>query len=178
MNPRITAVAAGVGLAVFAAVFLLQRAPSPEPPPEAPPPVEAADPGSTGDAAPASIVPGLVRPETLEAESIEAMRQRVKDLELALEATIDMRNEAVVALEASERDIEKLEAFVEEIEARGEDPADYAGEAMEQFQPAFFRFEDASAAFERAELLEQAAREELAKARAELAALEAGGAER
>ena len=170
MNPRLTALAAGLVLAAVAAVYFLGRSPSPEATPE-PPAADAAD-------APVALPPATTRPEDLEAESIEAMRQRVADLELALQTATDMRNEAEAALDASEREVEELEAYVEEMEASGKDPVDFADETMALFQPAFFRFEDASAAYERAELLEQAARDELAKARAELAALEADGAGR
>ena len=169
MNRNLALLAIGVLAGGIVATLVFMRTPSPGESPGAPPTVPA-----TLDAGPAT--PETVRPEQLEEASIEAMRRRVADLELALQASIEMREAAEALLAESERDVEELEAFVEEIKARGEDPTDYAEEGVEKFQPAFFKYQEAFAAFEEAERVDQAARDELARARDALAAREAGGA--
>ncbi|MEN7341296.1 MAG: hypothetical protein AAAFM81_00080 [Pseudomonadota bacterium] len=85
------------------------------------------------------------------------------DLESALAAAIEMREAAERKLEESERDVEALEAYLDEIEARGEDPVDYADEGIEKFQPAFFAWQDAMQEFEQAEIMEAEARRALAE---------------
>lgn len=104
--------------------------------------------------------------------ALTAVQQRIADLKLALQASIEMRYAAEARLAESERAVEELEKFVEEIEARGEDPVDYADQGLEKLQPAFFAYQDAFAEFEQAERIEQAARDALTEANAELAALQ------
>ncbi len=127
--------------------------------------------GASDIASPDMAVP-LVRPETLEAESIESMKALIADLEASLEAAIEVREAAEAELDMSETDVAELEKFVDEIEARGDDPVDYADEGLEKFQPAFYRYQEAFAVFEQAELLEQGTRDALNDARRKLAALQ------
>ena len=89
----------------------------------------------------------------------------IADLQLALDAAIEMRQAAERKLLDSERDVEELEAYLDEIEARGEDPVDYADEGMEKFQPAFFAWQDAMQELEQAELIEAEARRALSERR-------------
>jgi hypothetical protein len=92
-----------------------------------------------------------------------ALAQLRADLDIAL---ADLA-EAEAALADSEREVQELEAFVAEIRARGEDPADYSGEGMARFQPAFFRYQDAAAAYGAAEQAVRDAREALLQAQQE-----------
>lgn len=171
--PRILiAAAAGLGVLTLAALLWTSRTPEPENPPDAPP-----DGGDVFEPA-AEAIPQIIDPSPLEAGSVDAIRQRIADLELALDTSIEMRRQAEEALAASEGEIEALEAYIEEIESRGEDPADYAEEGMARFQPAFMRYEEAAVAYEQAEALEQEARSALAEAKANLSALGTGGPER
>ncbi|MEL7451650.1 MAG: hypothetical protein AAFN78_20750 [Pseudomonadota bacterium] len=122
-------------------------------------------PASLGPAAPETATTTR-EPEPREVTAADGTTYSIAELEQSLQLAIERRKEAERVLDESERDVEKLEAFVAEIRARGEDPADYAEEGLEQFQPAFMRYENAYAMFEEAELVEQAAREALAEARA------------
>ena len=60
---------------------------------------------------------------------------------------------------------------MQEIEARGEDPADYADEGLERFQPAFYAYQDAFERLELAETMRASARAELDQAEDRLAQL-------
>ncbi len=101
-----------------------------------------------------------------------ALRQAIADLELALTAAVEERKRAEAALEQSEQDVVELERFIEEIEERGEDPADYADEGLEKFRPAYIAFEEASSRLEQAEESEAAIRAELAAAEERLAGMQ------
>lgn len=105
-------------------------------------------------------------PASPDAGTVSGATYSIAELEQALQLATERREQAEQVLDESERDVEQLEAFVAEIRARGEDPADYADEGLEQFQPAFMRYQRAFAVFEEAELVEQAARDALAEARA------------
>ncbi|MEM7610637.1 MAG: hypothetical protein AAF270_03095 [Pseudomonadota bacterium] len=88
---------------------------------------------------------------------IDANDKDIDDLQLALQAATQMRQTAELKLLDIEQELESLEQFVEAIEDRGEDPTDFADDGLEQFQPLFFRYQDAFAEFEQAEAIEQAA---------------------
>lgn len=151
MNQNRTAWLAGLTLAIFIVIFWGNRAPRP-----AETPTEPSD--ATTDVASQA-------PDVSNAEAASPVSD-IAALEQALQIAVEWREQAEQQLDASERDVERLEAFVEEIRARGEDPADFADEGLEQFQPAFLRYEQAFAAFEEAERVEQLARARLAEARA------------
>lgn len=95
--------------------------------------------------------------------SSSASANRVVELEEALALAVSRREEAQAALDALEPEVAALEAKIEEIEARGEDPADYPEIAMDEFRPSFFRYQDAAAALEEAEQVEQLIRQELSQ---------------
>ena len=112
-----------------------------------------------------------------EPAAMSTARQRVADAELALEMAIAQRKAAEADIAVAEREVEELEQWVAEIEARGEDPIDYADEGLEKLQPAFFAYQDAVQRFELAEAMEITATEELAVANAALSAMLASGTE-
>ncbi|MEO1595576.1 MAG: hypothetical protein AAFS02_10075 [Pseudomonadota bacterium] len=154
MNRNLPAWLLGLALAAAIVALWASRQPAQD---TAQAPVSSLEPAPgllpAGDAAPAEA-------------AVTGTSQRVADLEQALQLAIERRQRAEQQLEASEKDVERLEAFVDDIVARGEDPADYAEEGLKQFQPAFMRYEQAFASLEEAELVEQAARDALAEARA------------
>jgi len=80
------------------------------------------------------------------------------------------------ALLESEREIEKLEDYVADLEARGEDPARHAFEGMDLFNPVLDRFLPRVEALEQAERDEASSRAALEAEEARLAALRAGAA--
>ncbi|MEM7764901.1 MAG: hypothetical protein AAF290_12620 [Pseudomonadota bacterium] len=134
-------------------------------------PTEPRSPSAATEQAPAATNPNP-NPKPLSAENdastsapADTVDMSVDQLELALAAAIEMREQAEAALADSEQAVEELEAYVAEIEARGEDPADYAEEGMKRFQPAFFAYQDAISELEQAELIESEARKALAAAR-------------
>lgn len=102
-------------------------------------------------------------------EKAATARQRVADAELAVRAAIAEREAAETEMEKAERDVEELERWIEGIEARGEDPVDFAEEGLAKLQPAFYAYQDAFDRFELAETMESSASDELAAAREELA---------
>ena len=105
-------------------------------------------------------------------ESVVAVlqaEQRVRDLEATVALAQQRLVKAEEGLAASEAEVEELEQMIADIKARGEDPADYGDLAMERFQPAFFRFQDAQAAYDNAERLRAEAESALVAARADLA---------
>ncbi len=116
----------------------------------------------SGEAAPAA---------DSEQAALSVARQRVADAELALEMAAAQRKSAEADIAIAEREVEELEQWVAEIEARGEDPVDYADEGLEKLQPAFFAYQDAVQRFELAEAMEITATEELALANAALSAM-------
>ena len=121
--------------------------------------------------APADEKPdGALSSEEAEPDAVRAARQRVADAELALQLSTAQRKAAEIDIQTAEREVEELERWVAEIEARGEDPVDYADEGLEKLQPAFFAYQDASERFELAEEMEVTATEELALASAALSA--------
>ncbi|MEO0346069.1 MAG: hypothetical protein AAF229_07395 [Pseudomonadota bacterium] len=152
MNRNVLYWVLGLVLAAGVAAIWASRAPAVAPVTEGPSAPEAA--AATRE------------PQPREAPAADGPTYSIAELEQSLQLAIERREEAERVLDDSERDVEKLEAFVAEIRARGEDPADYADEGLEQFQPAFMRYQRAFAVFEEAELVEQAAREALAEARA------------
>lgn len=152
MNRNVLLWVLGLVLAAGVVAIWASRAPSVAPVAEPPPATEA--PAATQEVEPRA------------APAADGTAYSIAELEQSLQLAIERREEAERVLDESERDVEKLEAFVAEIRARGEDPADYADEGLEQFQPAFMRYQNAFAVFEEAELVEQAAREALAEARA------------
>jgi hypothetical protein len=96
------------------------------------------------------------------------LRKRIKNLQSTLRDVVTQRASAEADLQQAERDVTELERFIDEIKARGEDPADYADEGLAMFQPAFYAYQNAFDKLELAEAMEQAAAEELAAAEAEL----------
>lgn len=158
MNRNVLAWVLGLVLAVGVVAIWASRARTVAPPQErAPLAVEDSETGgdeSVDDAASTAT------------DTASGATYSIAELEQSLQLAIERREQAELVLDESERDVERLEAFVAEIRARGEDPADYADEGLEQFQPAFMRYQRAFAVFEEAELVEQAAREALAEARA------------
>ena len=106
-----------------------------------------------------------------ESIGIEAARQRVANAKLALQATVVEREKVEAQLAQAERDVTELERFIEEIEARGEDPVDYADEGLEMFQPAFYAYQQAFEQLELVESMHEAAQEEVAAAEQQLAEL-------
>ncbi len=119
------------------------------------------------NAKPVEAVPGQVS----EPATISAARQRVTNAELALQTAVAQRKAAEADINIAEREVEELERWVAEIEARGEDPVDYADEGLEKLQPAFFAYQDAAERLELAEAMEITATEELALANAALSAV-------
>lgn len=108
------------------------------------------------------------RPVTDPDAALEA-EQRVRDLEAVLALAEQRLTRAERGLAASEAEVEELEQIIADIKGRGEDPADYSDLALERFQPAFFRYQDAQAAYDRAERLAAEAGAALEAARAEVA---------
>lgn len=132
-------------------------------------PVETAPPPAAAPAAaPSSVGPGEA-PRA--AQELATAQQAVRDLELALGAAVEERKRAEALLEQSEQDVEALERFIEQIEERGDNPADYAEEGLERFQPAFYAYQEAFSRLEQAEASEAALREELSIAEERLRAL-------
>ena len=158
MNRNVLSWVLGLVLAAGVVAIWASRAPSEAPPPERPPSTETEP--ETGASESAAI------PASTEAATAGVATYSIAELEQALQLATERREQAEQVLDESERDVERLEAFVAEIRARGEDPADYADEGLEQFQPAFMRYQRAFAVFEEAELVEQAAQDALAEARA------------
>lgn len=104
----------------------------------------------------------------VESAQITRLRKRIENLKSALRALTAERESAEAALQQSERDITELERFIDEIKARGEDPAEYADEGLAMFQPAFQAYQNAFDKLEMVESMEQTATEELAAAEDEL----------
>ena len=151
-------------VALAAALWLYPRSTERDPTVERPAerqavPAEASPSVSGGDAAPA-------------VDRLTSARQAVRDLELALGAAVEERKRAEALLEQSEQEVEDLERFIERIEERGEDPADYAEEGLQMFRPAFYGYREAFSRLEQAEASEAALREELASAEERVAAMD------
>ncbi len=104
-----------------------------------------------------------------DAAAVAKLGAHVEQLRDALQAVVVERKSAEAQLQQAERDVTALEQFIEEIKARGEDPADYAEEGLALFQPAFSAYQDAFSKLERAEAMEQSATQELATAEKALA---------
>ena len=168
MNPRLFLAAAALLLVALVLFFVL-------------PERERAQPGAAGNGAaarspaedrygdrPASPKPVVQIAPSPDSGPILQAEQRVRDLEATLALAQERIREAERGLAASEAEVEELEQIIDAIKARGEDPADYSDLAMERFQPAFFRFQDAQAAYDNAERLREEAESALAAARAEL----------
>ncbi|MEM1191154.1 MAG: hypothetical protein AAF640_03385 [Pseudomonadota bacterium] len=119
--------------------------------PESAEPRKSAAPPQTADGAADAVASSKATPDPVLASELQAALG-----ELAA---------AESALRDSERDVAELEAIIDDIRSRGEDPADNFSLAVEKFQPAFFRFQDAAAAYEEAQQRVDAAR----------AAMRAGG---
>ena len=100
---------------------------------------------------------------------IGAAQQRVADAKLALQAVEAERQNVEALLEQAERDVTELERFVDDIEARGEDPADYADEGLEIFQPAFYAYQDAIDQLDLVDSMHKAAQDEVVAAEKQLA---------
>ena len=152
-------------LLLFAGVSVLllsdvEEAPSPQNNSPEPP-------ATPADAKPREALPG----QNAEPATISAARQRVADAELALQTAVAQREAAEADIQIAEREVEELERWVAEIEARGEDPVDYADEGLEKLQPAFFAYQVAAERLELAEAMEITATEELALANAALSAM-------
>lgn len=107
-------------------------------------------------------------PGSDDSNEIDTARQRIADATLALQAAIAQRKAAEADLQTAEQEVEALERWIAEIEARGEDPVDYADEGLAKLQPAFYAYEDAFDRLELAEAMEAAASSELAAAKATL----------
>jgi Rad3-related DNA helicase len=103
-----------------------------------------------------------------ETVDVSKLRRRVDDLKLALQSVVTERENLEGQLQQAEREVTRLERFVEEIEERGEDPVDYADQGLAMFQPAFDAYQSAFDRLELAESLEQTTAEELAAAEREL----------
>ena len=108
-------------------------------------------------------------PLDVESTSLIESRQRTRDATLALQQAVAARKIAEAELQQTERSVEELESFIETIEARGEDPVDYADEGLAMFQPAFNAYMDAFHRLELAETMEKVAADELAAAEQDLA---------
>lgn len=106
-----------------------------------------------------------------ESAEIEQQKLIISELTRSLAAAIAAREQAEANLEQSEVAVAELEKYVEAIEARGEDPADYADEGLAMFQPAFYEYEESFALLKKAESMEQSVREALAEAKDDLADL-------
>jgi hypothetical protein len=119
-----------------------------------------------GNARPTQRQPGT---GAVERDAAQQAEERVRDLEAKLALAEERLRRAEQDLERSEAEVEELEEMIAEIKARGEDPADYSDLAMERFQPAFFRFQDAQAAYDSAEQLRTETIAALEAARAALA---------
>jgi hypothetical protein len=168
MNPRFFLAAAALLLAALVAFFAVWER-------------ERSQPSAPGDGTAArlpaekrySVGPEPADPTAQTAPSPDSRpllqaEQRVRDLEATLALAQERLREAERGLAASETEVEELEQMIDAIKARGEDPADYSDLAMERFQPAFFRFQDAQAAHDNALRLRREAESALAAARAEL----------
>ena len=129
------------------------------------------EPGSTQQYEGEAQTPATVEPETdrTTPSSIDVARQRVEDASLALQSIVAQRKSAELEMQKAESKVEELERFIEDIEARGEDPVDFADEGLAKFQPAFYAYQDAFDQLELAETMEQAAAKELAEAEDRLA---------
>jgi len=127
-------------------------------------------------AAPGPIeAPGSAAPATPE--------RRLQAAERAVAAARAKRSELLAKLAAAEaeteqreRQVEKLEQFIADLQARGEDPARHAEEGLALFGPAYDGYQQTAARIEQAQQELRAADEELARAEQTLAALGGGGA--
>ena len=123
--------------------------------------------GSQNTASGASAAPASAN------DSPEIAQQQlvIEELTRSLAAAVAAREQAEANLEQSQVAVAELEKYVEAIEARGEDPADYADEGLAMFQPAFYEYEESFALLKKAESMEQSVREALAEAKDDLADL-------
>jgi len=101
-------------------------------------------------------------------ERLELAERTVASAEVDHARTLDALAEAEAALVESEREIEALEQYIADLEARGEDPAKHAFDAMERVNPVIDQFEPRARAVQEAEANEAAARQLLDAARSEL----------
>ncbi|MFK8054267.1 MAG: hypothetical protein AB8F65_14965 [Woeseiaceae bacterium] len=120
---------------------------------------------------PAPSLATLEVPDTASMQTVAELEHAIDDLKLASAAARNMRELAEVELEKTEASLAELEQYVADIEARGEDPADFAEEGLERFQPAFYAYEERMAVLEQAEQMEAAVSDELRDAERRLAML-------
>ncbi len=84
--------------------------------------------------------------------------------QLGLRAALIEQREAQEQLKSAEQALARLEEFVTDLERRGEDPADYAEEGLDQFRPAYSNFENARQRLELAESIIEDLRPQLSSA--------------
>lgn len=111
----------------------------------------------------------IVVPDIAALGTTTELEAAIAELENSLTISTEVRQLAAAELEKTEVALEELEQYVEDIEARGEDPSDFADEGLEKFQPAFYQYEERLAVLEQAEQMEQAVAEALQEARDKLA---------
>lgn len=136
MNARVVFLGSFAILALGVAVTLL-RPFAPEAPTRdtVPPPGVTTQTGDgTGETKPADDSPVEVATVLDPRAELEAARSRLASARETL-------REAERQLDDLEREVEAVEQFVENIEERGEDPARYAFEGMEQLNPIIDRYE-------------------------------------
>jgi hypothetical protein len=132
----------------------------------APPP--RAEPRATAPPAPAapSAAPAL----TLEQRRARAERA-VADARAAHAAAVSELAAAEAEAVDREREVERLENFVADLKARGEDPAEHAEEGLALFNPALQNYQNTVLRIERAQATLQAAEAGVTSAEQSLAEL-------
>lgn len=161
-------VAAGLLVTLALARWQDAAAPNPKSAPDAAagvPPRPA--PNSTRHATPAASSPTDPHPPAFADRGAAARAIAAAESELA--AATEAQREADFAIDDLEREVEAAERYVEDLRQRGEDPARYAEEGMEQVGPLIDRYEARLQAAEHADERVARARADLERARAALA---------
>ncbi|MEM7277530.1 MAG: hypothetical protein AAF385_05335 [Pseudomonadota bacterium] len=91
-------------------------------------------------------------------------KSELSPIQLGLRAALIEKRDALEQFEAAEQALAQLEEYVSALEKRGEDPADYAEEGLEQFRPAYSDFENAQQRLELAESIIEDLRPQLSVA--------------
>ncbi len=89
---------------------------------------------------------------------------KLSPVQLGLRAALIEKRDALEQFEAAEQALAQLEEYVSDLERRGEDPADYAEEGLEQFRPAYSNFENAQQRLQLAEAIIEDLRPQLSAA--------------
>ena len=122
-------------------------------------------------AAPEPAVPPAASALTL-AERRERAERAVVAARAARESAVAELAAAEAEREEREREVERLEQFIADLKARGEDPVEHAEDGLALFKPAFENYQATALRIERAQATLQAAEAGLSSAEQSLAGLE------